>query len=109
MTIDEFLQGWKHFCKCINFRQSALDADAIRFMNEMPSEVAKGLTGPLRKPKVQTCKGCGCTDAAACPGGCHWVEPDLCNRCAHKTKNQTQEKRHANRNSHRSKSNQNDS
>lgn len=27
------------------------------------------------------CVGCGCTDKRACPGGCHWVGPDLCSRC----------------------------
>jgi hypothetical protein len=28
------------------------------------------------------CRDCGCTDDLACPGGCTWVEPDLCSRCA---------------------------
>jgi ParB family chromosome partitioning protein len=28
------------------------------------------------------CRGCGCTDAEACPGGCTWVEPGLCSTCA---------------------------
>lgn len=29
------------------------------------------------------CEGCGCTDAAACPGGCHWVShnPPVCSAC----------------------------
>lgn len=27
------------------------------------------------------CRGCGCTDHAACPGGCWWVEPYLCSSC----------------------------
>ncbi|WP_449240565.1 hypothetical protein [Desulfoscipio gibsoniae] len=31
---------------------------------------------------VNTCRVCGCTDDNACPGGCWWVEPDLCSRCA---------------------------
>lgn len=44
MTVKEFAQGWKHFCECIDFGQSALDSEAIRFMNEMPAAVAKGLT-----------------------------------------------------------------
>lgn len=34
----------------------------------------------LLDPRV--CRGCGCTDAMACPGGCSWVEDDLCSRCA---------------------------
>lgn len=29
------------------------------------------------------CRVCGCTDFHACPGGCYWVEDDLCSRCAH--------------------------
>ena len=44
MTFTEFSNGWKHFCACIDFGRSALDADAIKFMNEMPASVAKGLT-----------------------------------------------------------------
>jgi len=32
------------------------------------------------KPK-RRCRECGCTDSHACPGGCYWVEPDLCSRC----------------------------
>lgn len=27
------------------------------------------------------CRVCGCTDSAACPGGCWWVEEDLCSAC----------------------------
>ena len=30
----ELYKGWHHFCNCINFGDSYLDADAIRFMNE---------------------------------------------------------------------------
>lgn len=29
----------------------------------------------------QRCRVCGCTDQRACPGGCWWVEPDLCSTC----------------------------
>jgi len=33
-----------------------------------------------------TCRGCGCTESRACPGGCYWVEDpkhlgDLCSAC----------------------------
>lgn len=31
--------------------------------------------------KAGVCRVCGCTDDRACPGGCHWVEPDLCSSC----------------------------
>lgn len=31
---------------------------------------------------IRTCRVCGCTDIAACPGGCWWVGKDLCSRCA---------------------------
>lgn len=33
---------------------------------------------------VRACRVCGCTDDRACPGGCYWVEPDLCSQCAGK-------------------------
>lgn len=29
----------------------------------------------------RTCRVCGCTDMRACPGGCSWVEVDLCSAC----------------------------
>lgn len=32
--------------------------------------------------QLQACRECGCTDAEACPGGCSWVEADLCSACA---------------------------
>ena len=28
------------------------------------------------------CRVCGCDWNHACPGGCYWVEFDLCSRCA---------------------------
>lgn len=31
-----------------------------------------------------TCRVCGCTDLRACPGGCWWVEFDLCSACKDK-------------------------
>lgn len=30
----------------------------------------------------QVCRVCGCTEDNACPGGCCWVEDDLCSACA---------------------------
>lgn len=31
---------------------------------------------------TQICRECGCTNFSACPGGCWWVEDDLCSACA---------------------------
>jgi len=28
------------------------------------------------------CFVCGCSEEAGCPGGCTWIESDLCSRCA---------------------------
>jgi len=36
---------------------------------------------PVALPEP-TCRKCGCTETRACPGGCWWVEPDLCSACA---------------------------
>lgn len=30
---------------------------------------------------TRRCRECGCTDTQACPGGCFWVDNDLCSRC----------------------------
>ncbi|MDB6018432.1 MAG: hypothetical protein JWR19_2921 [Pedosphaera sp.] len=27
------------------------------------------------------CRTCGCTLSHACPGGCYWIEPNLCSKC----------------------------
>lgn len=34
--------------------------------------------------EIRKCKICGCTDDVACPGGCRWIEIDLCSKCAEK-------------------------
>ena len=31
---------------------------------------------------TRKCRGCGCDWNHPCPGGCFWVEDDLCSRCA---------------------------
>jgi hypothetical protein len=33
------------------------------------------------KEQIVKCRVCGCTDNKACPGGCYWVENDLCSQC----------------------------
>lgn len=30
---------------------------------------------------ARMCIKCGCTDARACNGGCHWVSTDICSGC----------------------------
>lgn len=36
---------------------------------------------PWPEPGAATCRVCGCTDDAACFGGCYWVAEDLCSSC----------------------------
>jgi hypothetical protein len=36
----------------------------------------------------QVCRVCGCTDINPCPGGCSWVEEDLCSACAGEAENE---------------------
>jgi hypothetical protein len=42
----------------------------------------KPRVGP--KPKPGTCRECGCTEFAACPGGCAWADGTMtiCTQCA---------------------------
>ena len=42
-TAKEFIAGWSHFCDCIDFGKSFLDAKAIQFMNEVPAKIATGI------------------------------------------------------------------
>ena len=35
----------------------------------------------VRPQEKQQCRVCGCTEDRACPGGCSWVEKDLCSAC----------------------------
>ena len=35
-----FVRGWAHFCDCINFADSPLDAKAIQWMNEVPGTIS---------------------------------------------------------------------
>lgn len=36
---EEFKSGWLYFLEHINFEASNLDAESIRFMNEMPCKI----------------------------------------------------------------------
>jgi len=45
-----------------------------------------GLPARIRRDGVdylyeRRCRLCGCTDLQFCPGGCRWVEWDLCSQC----------------------------
>lgn len=37
----------------------------------------------------ETYRVCGCTDDNACEGGCYWVEPGLCSKCAENANDET--------------------
>lgn len=39
MLREEFLKGWSHFCKHINFSNSNLDSDSIKWMNEFEKNI----------------------------------------------------------------------
>jgi len=39
LTEKDFERGWTHFCHCINFSGSAMDAEAIDFMLYFPMQV----------------------------------------------------------------------
>lgn len=49
----DFIAGWLHFCGCIDFGKSFLDADAIRFMNEVPGkiQIAKNKAEQANEPE----------------------------------------------------------
>lgn len=72
--------------------ERALEREWLRVDNLRPAaERAADVMRLSGDPKVpdhakgasvdRHCRVCGCTDARACPGGCTWVEADLCSKC----------------------------
>lgn len=49
----DFLDGWLHFCDCINFDKSSLDADAIRWMNIVPGKIQQGYRAARAKAEIK--------------------------------------------------------
>lgn len=66
----------------INMKPSEID---VRFEDRVKTITCKPEPLPAHNGNampVQKCRVCGCTDFNACPGGCWWVEADLCSACA---------------------------
>ncbi len=68
--------------------KDSLDLLGIQIVLLMPHEnpTRKILLDIIKNVKmkgdVRICRVCGCTALLACPGGCHWIERDLCSQCA---------------------------
>jgi len=58
----------------VNVRDSEIDE---RIMPKM-----RTIEKFIKPEEVRKCRVCGCTDIQACPGGCYWVEDNLCSACA---------------------------
>jgi hypothetical protein len=48
---------------------------------EANAELARLGDNPDYDAIMRTCRVCGCTERNACPGGCSWVDVDLCSQC----------------------------
>lgn len=51
---EDFVAGWPHFCRCVNFNESNLDAEAIRFFNEVPGKIETALKAKPKNPERET-------------------------------------------------------
>lgn len=49
---------------------------------DVPLAVLEGLRDADVAAGMPACRVCGCTAHAACPGGCYFVQDDLCSACA---------------------------
>ena len=65
-----------------NERGSFIDEsqDDLGVLGKIADDIVKRLNTNV--PPQRTCRVCGCTQGHACPGGCFWVEEDLCSQCA---------------------------
>jgi PRTRC genetic system protein A len=55
---------------------------------DVPADMLFDDLGPFAdrlSESERTCRVCGCNEDNACDGGCYWVKPDLCSRCADTT------------------------
>ena len=57
------------------------EPDIIGLEDEQVQALYRELKNRFSFLKERKCRVCGCTDVCACPGGCYWVEDDLCSDC----------------------------
>ena len=57
------------------------EPDIVGLYDEQIITVWRALKNKFRFLKEKQCRVCGCTDFEACPGGCYWVQDDLCSEC----------------------------
>lgn len=48
---------------------------------QKPADIEPGSIPVCNGCGEKICLKCGCTDSAACPERCYWVEPGLCSSC----------------------------
>lgn len=56
--------------------------NARKPLPKAPGAVRRLVAKARAKATLRACRDCGCTETRACPGGCSWVEEDLCSSCA---------------------------
>lgn len=64
----------------------AVEGQCLRCRREMPAPRLLTTSAGGRYcldciAAVEVCRGCGCTDEVACPGGCSWAAEGLCSSC----------------------------
>jgi len=64
----------------LRYRFSVMEIE-VGSVVDLLAEGADDRPGLLERQQ-RRCRVCGCTDDQACPGGCRWVDVDLCSRCA---------------------------
>lgn len=88
--------AWQRACKLLGIDMRKREA-AIAKAEPKPAKKSKAKAAAKPKKTKQRranktankaaaaarrCRECGCTEDAACDGGCSWVEQDLCSACA---------------------------
>ena len=61
-----------------------------RVKEEVEAVIQKPIIDTDQENDGEKCWVCGCTDDHACEGGCYWVIPGLCSRCAERMEDQEQ-------------------
>ena len=58
-----------------------MDAVSTAIGDAVPALSDDELPVPIPSLLGPICRVCGCSEAAACEGGCAWARPDLCTAC----------------------------
>lgn len=87
---NEYLPAWRDACELVGLDMKTFEAQVPKAGTKAKGKKAARAVEASEDDEQldddaggeRACRECGCTEDAACEGGCSWVEADLCSACA---------------------------